>query len=73
MTRELLEKKFPAGTRVKLIEGRSGNAEWFGLKSGALGTVTGINQFGGIDVKWDNQSNYDLFVGHDRFSVVYGR
>lgn len=74
MTRELLERKFPVGTRVKLIEGRCKDGDNFGVKNGTLGTVTGINDFGGIDVQWDGcQSNYDLFFGYDRFSIVYGR
>lgn len=70
--RELLEKKYPAGTRVKMIEARSGG---FTLGRNALGTVMGINQFGGIDVDWDDDPNlkYDLFTGYDRFSVVFGK
>lgn len=71
MTRELLERKYPAGTRVKMIQAKN---EYRTDMNGTLGTVTGINEFGGIDVKWDNSEiNYDLFVGYDRFSVVFGR
>lgn len=71
MTVELLQKKFPPGTRIKMIEHRNGEKEFFGVKPGDRGTVKEIDPFfKTIIVDWDNGSNLDLVFGSDRFSIV---
>lgn len=74
MNADLLEKKYPIGTRVKLIEARVSDPSLLDVKPGNLGTVCGVDRcFSALEVKWDNGSNYDLIPGYDRFSTVYGK
>ena len=56
---ENLRKRYPAGTRVELVEMDDVQAPPIGTK----GTVRGVDDAGSIMVKWDNG---------DGLSVVYG-
>ena len=74
---DLLVRKFPVGSRVKLIESRYAEEQLvdFGLKTGSVGTITGHDaDFSAIIVRWDeSDSNMGLIFGYDRFSLVFGR
>ena len=74
MTVELVKKKYPIGTRIKLIARERGELEWLGLKAGDLGTVKGVGvRDGVILVEFDNGFTTLLTPGADRFSVVFGK
>lgn len=68
MKRELLEKKYPVGTRVRVMRAR-----WFPSirEESELGTVTEIDYFGDLLVKLDSNERIFLTHGADRFSVVF--
>ena len=61
-----LKKKYPVGTRVKLIKMVDIQAP----PSGTLGTVRGVDDIGSILVSWDNGSHLNLAYGIDKFEIV---
>ena len=56
-----LEKIYPAGTRVKLIQMEDIQAP----PTGTLGTVFGVDDIGSILVKWDNGSTLNVIFRED--------
>ena len=67
MKRELLEKKYPAGTRVKVY-----SAHCFPTVHEEIGTVTEIDQLDDdLLVKLDSNERIFVTPGVDRFSVVF--
>lgn len=56
-----LEKIYPVGTRVKLIQMEDIQAP----STGTLGTVFGVDDIGSILVKWDNGSTLNVIFRED--------
>jgi hypothetical protein len=56
-----LRSRYPAGTRVKLIQMDDVQAPPIGTK----GTVTGIDDTGSLLVDWDNGSGLNVIYGVD--------
>lgn len=72
MTIEMLEKKYPKGTRVKY----TGSTPMYtigceAVKLGDKGTVLGVNSWGDLNVMWDNGYYIALEIGVNPFSVLY--
>ena len=65
-TVEMLRREYPAGTRVVLHEMDDVQAP----PEGTEGTVTGVDDAGDIEVRWDNGSGLSLIFGIDHFSKV---
>lgn len=57
-----LRLRYPAGTRVELIEMDDAQAP----PIGTLGTVTGVDDTGSLLVDWDNGSHLNIIYGVDR-------
>jgi hypothetical protein len=58
------------GDRVRLVAAKYAGAS--GLRPGDLGTVTGEDEWGIIEVNWDNGVDYGLVPGPDQFELVQG-
>ncbi|WP_445278788.1 DUF4314 domain-containing protein [Streptococcus sp. KHUD_013] len=56
---ELLKKRYPAGTRVRLLKMEDPNP----VPIGMLGTVEDVDDIGSLVVQWDN--GRQLHVLHD--------
>lgn len=56
-----LRKRFPAGTRVELLQMDDPQAPPIGTK----GTVVGVDDIGSIAVDWDNGSGLNVVYGID--------
>lgn len=59
---ERLRLRYPAGTRVELVEMDDAQAPPIGTQ----GTVTGVDDTGSIMVAWDNDSGLNVIYGVDR-------
>ena len=57
-----LRLRYPAGTRVELIEMDDAQAP----PVGTLGTVIGVDDTGSLLVAWDNGSHLNVIYGVDR-------
>lgn len=64
-----IKRRFPAGTRVRLI---SMADPWSRLRCGDEGTVRTVDDIGTIHVDWDCGSRLGLVYPEDSF-VVIGR
>nr|WP_289698149.1 DUF4314 domain-containing protein [Enterocloster clostridioformis] len=58
---EALRTRYPAGTRVELIQMDDAQAPPLGTK----GTVTGVDDTGSLLVDWDNGSGLSVIYGID--------
>lgn len=56
-----IQKSYPAGTRVELVEMDDPQAP----PVGTFGTVFGVDSMGSIMVKWDNGSSLSVILGED--------
>ena len=63
---EQLRKRYPAGTRVKLVKMDDPQAPPMGTR----GTVIGVDDIGSIMVRWDNGSSLNVIYGEDVVSRV---
>lgn len=63
---QMLRKKYPAGTRVELVEMDDVQAPPMGTK----GTVWGVDDTGSIMVQWDNGSRLHVIYGVDKCKIV---
>ena len=61
ITLEALKKRFPKGSRVKLLRMDDTQAPPIGTE----GTVTGIDSMGSILVNWDSGSSLNVAYGED--------
>lgn len=61
-----LKRKYPVGTRVKLIEMEDDQAP----PIGTLGTVYGVDDIGSILVEWDNGSTLNVIFRVDKIEKV---
>ena len=59
---EALRSRYPAGTRVELLQMDDVQAPPIGTK----GTVTGVDDTGSLMVNWDNGSGLNVIYGIDR-------
>lgn len=66
MTTELMERKWPIGTRIKIVE-----TDLFGTKKIFKGTVIGSYSEYGFCVKMDNGIMRRIWPKEDHFSVIY--
>ena len=68
-TLEKLRKKYPAGTRVALVQMSDPQAPPIGTK----GTVLYVDDIGSLIIKWDNGSGLNVvFDGGDRVRKLNG-
>ena len=63
---EWLRKKYPAGTRIELIEMSDVQAP----PAGTLGTCLGVDDIGDLIMKWDNGCGLNLVPNVDDFRIV---
>lgn len=63
---ESLRRRYPAGTRVELLEMNDPQAP----PIGTLGTVIGVDDIGSIMVRWDNGCGLSVAYGEDRVRIV---
>ncbi|KGK87357.1 DUF4314 domain-containing protein [Clostridium sp. HMP27] len=63
---QMLRKKYPAGTRVELVEMDDIQAPPMGTK----GTVWGVDDTGSIMVQWDNGSGLHVIYGVDKCKKI---
>lgn len=66
LNKEEIEKKFPIGTRIRLLY----MYDKLGVPSGTKGTVDFIDSEGQIHIKWDNGSSLALIYGLDKFEKI---
>ena len=60
-TLQALRERYPAGTRVELVQMDDAQAPPVGTK----GTVRGVDDMGSIMVAWDNGSGLNVVYGVD--------
>ena len=66
MRKEELLKKYPIGSRVKLLKMNDVQAPPIGTK----GTVVGVDDIGSILVSWDNGSSLNVVDGVDKVKKI---
>ena len=66
-TVERLRKRYPAGTRVRLVSMDDIQAP----PVGTLGTVRGVDDAGDIMVSWDNGSSLNVVYGVDEIIKTF--
>lgn len=65
MTIELMERKWPVGTRIKTVD-----TDLFGNKKEFKGTIVSYSEVG-FYAKMDNGITRGFWPGCDQFSVIY--
>lgn len=63
---QMLQRRYPEGTRVKLVKMDDPQAPPMGTR----GTVIGVDDIGSIMVIWDNGSSLNVIYGEDVVSKV---
>ena len=63
---EALRQKYPAGTRIELLEMDDPQAPPMGTK----GTVLGVDDIGSLLVSWDNGSSLNVAWKIDRVRIL---
>ena len=63
---EALRQKYPAGTRIELLEMDDPQAPSIGTK----GTVLGVDDIGSLLVSWDNGSSLNVAWKIDRVRIL---
>ena len=64
---EEIRQRFPAGTRIRLIQM---NDDPNPIPSGTLGTVQYVDDAGQLGMLWDNGRSLSLIAGKDVFEIV---
>ena len=67
-TLDRIRKEYPEGTRVKLVRMDDPQAP----PKGTYGTVIGVDDTGGLLVRWDTGSGLKLLYGIDEFKKAEG-
>ena len=62
-----IKKKYPIGTKVKLIKMYDFYND---LATGEEGIITSVDDLGTLHIKWENGSTLGLVVGVDEFEVI---
>ena len=62
---EALRSRYPAGTRVELLQMDDVQAPPIGTK----GTVTGVDDVGSLMVNWDNGSGLNVLYTAERYEL----
>lgn len=62
-----IKKKYPAGTRIRLI---NMNDPWHPVEPGTEGTVKLVDDIGQLHMKWDNGRTLALVPGQDEFEII---
>lgn len=62
-----IKKKYPAGTRIKLI---NMDDPWHPVEPGTEGTVKLVDDIGQLHMKWDNGRTLALVPGQDEFEII---
>lgn len=63
---ELLKRRYPAGTRVRLLKMEDPNA----VPIGTLGTVEDVDDVGSLIVQWDNGRQLHVLHGIDEVAKI---
>ena len=63
---ELLKKRYPAGTRVRLLKMEDPNP----VPIGMLGTVEDVDDIGSLVVQWDNGRQLHVLHGIDEVEKI---
>ena len=63
---EALRQKYPAGTRIELLEMDDPQAPPIGTQ----GTVLGVDDIGSLLVAWDNGSSLNVAYSIDRVRIL---
>ena len=63
---EKLKKKYPEGTRIRLVKMDDVQAP----PAGTLGTVTRVDDAGTIHASWENGSSLGVIYGEDEAELV---
>lgn len=63
---EALRQKYPAGTRIELLEMDDPQAPPIGTE----GTVLGVDDIGSLMVSWDNGSSLNVAYSIDRVRIL---
>ena len=63
---ELLKKRYPAGTRVRLLKMEYPNP----VPIGMLGTVEDVDDIGSLVVQWDNGRQLHVLHGIDEVEKI---
>lgn len=63
---ERLRKKYPVGTRIKLIYMDDVQS----IESGTKGTVELVDDGGNIHINWDNGRTLSLIENVDKFEII---
>ena len=66
MTKEELLKKYPVGSRVRLLKMDDVQAP----PIGTLGTVKGVDDILSVMVSWDNGSGLNVVYGEEQIELV---
>lgn len=66
MTKEELLKKYPVGSRVRIL--KMGDVQ--APPIGTLGTVKGVDDILSVMVSWDNGSGLNVVYGEDQIGLV---
>lgn len=61
-----IKKRYPVGTRVRLVM----MEDPFAPPIGTLGTVQGVDDIGSLLVTWDNGSSLNVLYGVDQVALV---
>jgi hypothetical protein len=63
---ELLKKRYPAGTRVRILKMEDPNP----VPIGMLGTVEDVDDIGSLVVQWDNGRQLHVLHGIDEVEKI---
>ncbi|RSI07086.1 DUF4314 domain-containing protein [Streptococcus sanguinis] len=63
---ELLKRRYPAGTRVRLLKMEDPNP----VPVGMLGTVEDVDDIGSLIVQWDNERQLHVLHGIDEVEKI---
>ena len=66
MSIDYLKRRYPAGTRIRLIE-MAGDEDY---RYGDEGTVTSVDDAGQIHMRWDKGGSLAIIPEEDRFEVI---
>lgn len=66
MTVQEIKKKYPVGTKIRLIHMDDTQAP----PPGTIGTVSHVDDIGSIHMRWETGSGLALIADQDQFEIV---